>query len=680
MPTLRHRFTTLLRISSVRTILIVPFVIQIVVAVGVTGYLSFRNGQQAINDLVVQLESEVAARVDQRLDAYLVAPLQVISNNAEAPRLELIDVNNPATLGRYFWQQLHQFPSVEWVYFANERGGLVNVGHITGDEYRVGTTEGFGLGDLHQYATNSQGHRTQLLRTIPQIDWRQRGWYKSAVLADRPIWSEVYKGALVPESGISMAQSVRDQSGKLQGVMGIDLTFAQVSEFLQGLKIGRSGYVYIMEPSGFMVASSATEAPFTVDPQTQAEQRLLAENSRVPLINASARDMHARFGDLARIDGKQNFDFMLEGARHYAQVLPYKDEFGLDWLIVVVVPESDFMSQINANTRTTIALMVVALCVAIVVGTLTAQWVVQPILSLNTAAKAMATQDWARIAGEPVATPTLSRTDEVGQLARSFSSMASQLRASFATLEVRVLERTNELAERTQQLTARSLELIKAKDQAESANAAKSMFLATMNHELRTPLSIILGFAQLMARSRDLPPKQQEYLATIQHSGEHLLGLINSVLDLAKVEAGRATLNETTVDLAGLSNDLELLFRQQAAEKGLTLRVERAATVPRYVRADAQKLRQVLINFLANAVKFTEAGSVTLRVATDTPIDAAQSRRPPSTDRRILDQRPALPRAEHGVHQQDGNEYRAGDGDRVVVDLPEAHLGRPSSS
>jgi len=113
MSTLRHRFTTLLRISSVRTILIVPFVIQIVAAVGVTGYLSFRNGQQAINDLVVQLESEVAARVDQRLDAYLVAPLQVIRNNAEAPRLELIDVNNPATLDRYFWQQLHQFPSVE---------------------------------------------------------------------------------------------------------------------------------------------------------------------------------------------------------------------------------------------------------------------------------------------------------------------------------------------------------------------------------------------------------------------------------------------------------------------------------------------------------------------------------------------------------------------------------------
>jgi hypothetical protein len=206
-----------------------------------------------------------------------------------------------------------------------------------------------------------------------------------------------------------------------------------------------------------------------------------------------------------------------------------------------------------------------------------------------------------------------------------------------------VLERTNELAERTQQLTARSLELIKAKDQAESANAAKSMFLATMNHELRTPLSIILGFAQLMARSSDLPPKHREYLAPIQQSGEHLLGLINSVLDLAKVEAGRATLNETTVDLVGLSNDLELLFRQQAAEKGLKLRIERAATVPRYVRADAQKLRQVLINFLANAVKFTEAGSVSLRVATDS-FDAAQSTRLPSTDRRLLtsDQLPAL--------------------------------------
>jgi signal transduction histidine kinase/ligand-binding sensor domain-containing protein/DNA-binding response OmpR family regulator len=165
-----------------------------------------------------------------------------------------------------------------------------------------------------------------------------------------------------------------------------------------------------------------------------------------------------------------------------------------------------------------------------------------------------------------------------------------------------------------QLVEARTAELAAAKNQAEAANQAKSLFLATMSHELRTPLSVILGFTQLMARSRGLPAGQHGHLAAIQRNGEHLLELINSILDLAKVEAGRATLDETTVDLALLIDDLEPLFRQPAADKGLLLCIERDPSVPRYVRADAIKLRQLLFNLLGNAVKFTETGSVTLRV------------------------------------------------------------------
>jgi signal transduction histidine kinase/DNA-binding response OmpR family regulator len=617
MATLFQKLTKLLRVSSVRTILIIPFVIQIVAAVGVTGYLSFHNAQEAVNDLVVQLESEVTARVEQRLNTYLTAPLQVIRNNAEAPRLELIDLNNPSALGHYFWQQLHQFASVDWIYFANEHGGIVTVGHIAGDEYRISTSEGFVRGRLYQYAIDSQGHPTQLLRIIPEFDPRLRGWYKSAVSAGRPIWSDIYSGALDPILAISMAQPVHDQAGKLQGVMGLDLTLGKISEFLQSVKIGRSGYVYIIERSGLIVASSSTEAPFTVDPQTRAEQRLLAVNSRVPLINASVRHMMARFGDLASIDGKQNINFMLEDTRHYTQILPYKDEFGLDWLIVVVVPESDFMSRINANTHTTIALMVFALCVAIAAGTLTAQWVVQPILSLNAAAKAMAAQDWAQVADEPVATRTPSRADEVGQLARSFSSMASQLRASFATLEVRVLERTNELAERTQQLEAQTMELIKAKDQAEVANAAKSIFLATMSHELRTPLNGILGFAHILQQRVGPESPLLDGLATIEQSGEHLLALINDILDLSRVEAGKLDLTPTDIHLPTFLAAIVTLMRMRAEAKALRFVYQPDPALPPVILADELRLRQILLNLLGNALKFTDRGQVTLSVRTE---------------------------------------------------------------
>jgi len=156
--------------------------------------------------------------------------------------------------------------------------------------------------------------------------------------------------------------------------------------------------------------------------------------------------------------------------------------------------------------------------------------------------------------------------------------------------------------------------LQEARRAAEAANQAKSAFLANMSHELRTPLNAILGFTQLMGRDPTLSAEQGENLEIINHSGEHLLALINDVLDMSKIEAGQLTLQETNFDLYRLLDGLEEMFRLRAGEKGLALRFERAESVPQYVRADESKLRQVLSNLLGNAVKFTQEGGVTFRV------------------------------------------------------------------
>ncbi len=153
-----------------------------------------------------------------------------------------------------------------------------------------------------------------------------------------------------------------------------------------------------------------------------------------------------------------------------------------------------------------------------------------------------------------------------------------------------------------------------AKIAAEAANRAKSEFLANMSHELRTPLNAILGFTQLLSREPALTPQQQEYLGIINRSGEHLLELINDVLEMSKIEAGRARLNCSSFDLYNLLDTLEEMLQQKAASKGLRLRFERQADLPQYVQTDESKLRQVLINLLGNAIKFTQVGSVSLRV------------------------------------------------------------------
>src|SRR5271163_2186917 len=151
----------------------------------------------------------------------------------------------------------------------------------------------------------------------------------------------------------------------------------------------------------------------------------------------------------------------------------------------------------------------------------------------------------------------------------------------------------------------------------QQANRAKSVFLANMSHEIRTPMNAILGFSQLMLRDQDLTPRQCQYLGTINRSGEHLLALINDILEMSKIEAGRTTLNTSTFDLPVLLKDLEMMFRVRTDEKKLSFSVDTIGDVPQFIVTDINKLRQVFINVLGNAVKFTEQGGIGLRVRVD---------------------------------------------------------------
>lgn len=188
-------------------------------------------------------------------------------------------------------------------------------------------------------------------------------------------------------------------------------------------------------------------------------------------------------------------------------------------------------------------------------------------------------------------------------------------------LEEIVKARTSELEESNRQLHDEIREreqleadLIQAREAAEAANRAKSVFLANMSHGIRTPMNAILGYTQILQRDPVIGKVQREYVDVISRSGEHLLGLINDILEMSKIEAGRATLNLEEFDFLALLDEIGAMFRVRTDEKNLSLEVKRVGSIPRYLYADSGKIREVMINLLGNAVKFTDRGSISVVV------------------------------------------------------------------
>ncbi|MGK7927637.1 MAG: ATP-binding protein [Spirulina sp.] len=594
MPWLNSIAAKVTRRSPLRLVLIVPFVVQITAAVGIVGYLSYRSGRQAVNDLVEQLTSKTDRVVAAQLDKYLAIPVELVQMNANAVELNLLDLDNLAVTRKYFWRQLQLFKDVGYIDLTLPTGEYWGAGRWWGENRDISIDERTPQTQwkTESHTVDSEGNRTELV-FVDDYNPLEEDWYEDVLKTGQLSWNPIFSWDEFPEIlSIPITYPLYDENDNLRVILGVDFLLDGIQDFLQNLEISPSAQIFIIERDGAIVASSSEEDPYTlVDEEVQ---RLKATDSSDPLVRATAGFLQQEFPDISQIDSLQKLEFNWQGDRRFVRVTPWRDELGLDWLVVLVVAESDFMGQIRANTRNTILLCSAAFVLAVGLGWLTSRWIVMPIQSLNASAKEIAKGQWDK-------TVKIDRADEVGQLATAFNAMAGQLQESFETLEQRVEERT--------------VELVEAKKAAEVANEAKSAFLANMNHELRTPLNAILGFSQLLTRSQRLASDLQENVNTISRSGEYLLELVNQVLDLSKIEAGRTTLNESNFDFYLFLDELEDMFQMRAEAKGLQLLFEREEDVPRYLRGDLLKLRQVLVNLLSNAIKFTSEGGVALRIS-----------------------------------------------------------------
>jgi len=250
-----------------RTILIVPFVVETVAVVGLVGYVSLRNGQQAVNEVATQLRGEVTTRVQQYLQNYLEVPHTINQINEDALNLGLLNLDDFSQMERYFWYQLQRFDTVSYICFGGKDGTFIGDERLGGGLFSLEVKDETTGVDKLVFELDDRGLRTDnQIGVSENYSTTERLWYQAAVAADGPTWSEIYQFSsdAAVRLGITAVRPYYDDSGTFLGVLGTDIVLAQLGDFLSTLKVGKTGQTLILERDGNLVASSTLDEPFTV--------------------------------------------------------------------------------------------------------------------------------------------------------------------------------------------------------------------------------------------------------------------------------------------------------------------------------------------------------------------------------------------------------------------------------
>ncbi|MEJ6482950.1 ATP-binding protein [Nostoc punctiforme UO1] len=478
------------RAFSLQLVLVVPFVLQLFGIVGLVGYLSFKNGEKAVNDLADQLMERTSGEVNQHLDAYLSIPHKVIQLNADAIRMGLLNVRERLKVGKYFWHEMQAydltFISLNLATGEGTGAGRYDGKTVTIDDNAIKTPSL--PKNTKTYLTDNDGNPTQVM-TTSTWDTVNELAYTEPVKAGKPIWVRIYTyydPAYPPYIVASAGRPIYDASKKLIGVVGAEIHLLKLSEFLQKLNVSSSGQVFIIERDGMLVANSAQEKPFTV--VNNEIKRLKAIDSPNPVLQSIAKQLQQRIPNFQSITNTQKLKVNVQGENFYVHVVPWRDQHGLDWLVVVGIPEKTYMSQIHANTQVSILLCFGALIVATTIGIFTSRRIADPILRLNQTTQAIAFGDLEQTLQE-------GNIHELNTLAHSFNDMAGQLRESFIALENSNAELEARVEERTVELKTAMGELQRTQAQVVQSEKMSSLgqLVAGIAHEINNPVNFIHG-------------------------------------------------------------------------------------------------------------------------------------------------------------------------------------------
>lgn len=420
-------------------VLVLPFIVIIVGTVISVHYLSYRNSQIVVDETVGQLLNEINTRIETQVESFLEIPQTINLSNANVIQHNHLDISDIEEVGHYFWEQVQLYDTVSSIYWGNPEGGLVSGGREgTDNSLYIITTDNFESGPLNKYATDSSGDFADLIVRVPQFDARIRPWYIGTLENNSAYWTEPYVLSTGQDLAIASSLPVYNHADELLGVVSIDLFISQINDFLQEIDIGKTGQTYIVEHSGLLIATSS-DTPTILQSDDESWARISAFDSTDPTIAASSEYITNELGGFSDFDESVQQSIRIDGKNHYLWVSSFHNVEGLDWLIVTIIPKSDFLGAIEDQNRVAFLLTTVAIIIAVAAAIITAFYISRPITQLSATATRLAT-------GKLSETVPIKGVEEVRRLGRAFNSMSAQLYELFNELEDRVQERTAELA------------------------------------------------------------------------------------------------------------------------------------------------------------------------------------------------------------------------------------------
>jgi signal transduction histidine kinase/DNA-binding response OmpR family regulator/HPt (histidine-containing phosphotransfer) domain-containing protein len=601
-----------------RSILVCSLLVFALLPAGLVGGLMYKSTLQNVDKLSNKIIYDVAYRVQLDTENHLLQAHSLLNGLLRPePTLEQsINVQklmlSPEAFESLAFSLTRMLPDVSFLYFGDAQGAFHGVQQLMGDteqRAKVHTKPADAAGRRYFSARQPLDRSTELPAETNTFDPRKRPWYESAVAKKRRTFTTVYPSASSGHLLITLAQPVLNADGVTSGVVGADLFLKALTERLQAQKISEHGVAMLIDEQGYLVATSTPEDLFKN--QSGKLQRLKPSESA----NATMRQAYAAVLDLqehqkTRPAGEplelQQYLNTAQGEKLIAAMRPFGQSHGLQWTMIIAAPDSDFAGETRRSIQQSVYVTIGVLLLGALAATLFAYSLSRRFANLTQAAADLGH-------GEIPKVQRTAKIAEVRTLSMAMHSSAMEIQSKRSEIEQQALalRDANEYLEERVELRTRELEA--SREDALSAVRAKASFLATMSHEIRTPLNGVVGMTSLLADT-PLNHEQRDFLHTMRVSSDQLLGVINDILDFSKIESGKLDLENEPLNLQATVEEACDIASARAREKNLQLVVDIADDVPAWVRGDVTRLRQVLLNFINNAIKFTEQGQIVVSV------------------------------------------------------------------